>query len=140
MKIIYKNEHDTEEFDKERYLNSLRSYGEIDEDLAQEVIKEKIEAFPIRHVSVLVKEAIPLFKNEEDAKRYYEAHKQKDTGGFERLRRITGYLVGTVARWNDFKKAELRDRTPHTVPQGYSLRDKIPREQLKEHERVKNQV
>lgn len=32
---------------------------------------------------------------------------------FERLRRITGYLVGTVDRWNDGKKAELNDRVKH---------------------------
>ena len=29
-----------------------------------------------------------------------------DQGKFERLRRITGYLVGTLDRWNDAKKAE----------------------------------
>ena len=34
---------------------------------------------------------------------------------FDRLRRITGYLVGTVDRWNDAKKAELNDRIKHTV-------------------------
>ena len=28
---------------------------------------------------------------------------------FERIRRITGYLVGTMERWNDAKKAEERD-------------------------------
>ena len=33
--------------------------------------------------------------------------------GFERIRRITGYLVGTVDRWNDAKKAELDDRVKH---------------------------
>ncbi|MCM1296597.1 MAG: hypothetical protein NC311_13755 [Muribaculaceae bacterium] len=32
---------------------------------------------------------------------------------FERIRRITGYLVGTTDRWNDAKKAELRDRVKH---------------------------
>jgi len=32
---------------------------------------------------------------------------------FQRLRRITGYLVGTIDRWNDGKKAELADRTKH---------------------------
>lgn len=33
--------------------------------------------------------------------------------GFERIRRITGYLVGTVDRWCDAKKAEERDRVKH---------------------------
>ena len=32
---------------------------------------------------------------------------------FERIRRITGYLVGTMDRWNDAKKAEERDRVVH---------------------------
>ena len=34
--------------------------------------------------------------------------------GFERIRRITGYLVGTVDRFNDGKKAEEHDRVKHT--------------------------
>lgn len=35
---------------------------------------------------------------------------------FERIRRITGYLVGDTARWNSAKLAELRDRVTHTAP------------------------
>ncbi len=35
---------------------------------------------------------------------------------FERIRRITGYLVGTTDRWNNAKKAELRDRVKHGLP------------------------
>lgn len=34
---------------------------------------------------------------------------------FERIRRITGYLVGTMDRWNDAKRAEERDRVKHGV-------------------------
>ena len=34
---------------------------------------------------------------------------------FERIRRITGYLVGTIDRWNDAKRAEEHDRVKHTV-------------------------
>ena len=33
--------------------------------------------------------------------------------GFERIRRITGYLVGTIDRWNDAKRAEEKDRVKH---------------------------
>ena len=32
---------------------------------------------------------------------------------FERIRRITGYLVGTMDKWNDAKKAEEHDRVKH---------------------------
>ena len=35
--------------------------------------------------------------------------------GFERIRRITGYLVGTMDKWNDAKRAEERDRVKHTL-------------------------
>ncbi len=34
---------------------------------------------------------------------------------FERIRRITGYLVGTVERFNDAKRAEERDRVKHSM-------------------------
>ena len=33
--------------------------------------------------------------------------------GFERIRRITGYLVGTMVMWIDAKRAEERDRVKH---------------------------
>lgn len=33
--------------------------------------------------------------------------------GFERIRRITGYLVGTIDRFNNGKRAEERDRVKH---------------------------
>lgn len=32
---------------------------------------------------------------------------------FERIRRITGYLVGTLDRFNDAKRAEEADRVKH---------------------------
>ena len=32
---------------------------------------------------------------------------------FHRLRRITGYLVGNLGRWNNAKRAEERDRVKH---------------------------
>lgn len=37
-----------------------------------------------------------------------------DGVGFERIRRITGYLVGTVDKFNNAKKAEVNDRVKHT--------------------------
>lgn len=32
---------------------------------------------------------------------------------FQRIRRITGYLTGTLDTWNDAKRAEERDRVKH---------------------------
>ena len=34
---------------------------------------------------------------------------------FERIRRITGYLVGTMDNWNDAKSAEEADRVKHSL-------------------------
>ncbi|MCD8107745.1 MAG: hypothetical protein LUE20_07265 [Oscillospiraceae bacterium] len=34
---------------------------------------------------------------------------------FERIRRITGYLVGTLDRFNNAKRAEVGDRVKHSV-------------------------
>ena len=45
------------------------------------------------------------------------AMEKKTTGegvGFERIRRITGYLVGTVDRFNNAKQAEEHDRVKHS--------------------------
>lgn len=35
---------------------------------------------------------------------------------FERIRRITGYLVGTLDRFNDAKRSEESERVKHSVP------------------------
>ena len=44
-------------------------------------------------------------------------HRQEgsDGVGFERIRRITGYLVGTLDRFNNAKRAEEHDRVKHGV-------------------------
>jgi hypothetical protein len=34
---------------------------------------------------------------------------------FQRIRRITGYLVGTMDRFNNAKKSEVEDRVKHDV-------------------------
>ena len=34
---------------------------------------------------------------------------------FERIRRITGYLVGSLDRWCNSKKAEEKDRVKHRI-------------------------
>ena len=44
-----------------------------------------------------------------------ELHKYGEGVGFERIRRITGYLVGTIDRFNNAKRAEVNDRVKHGV-------------------------
>ena len=38
---------------------------------------------------------------------------------FERIRRITGYLVGTMDHWNDAKTSEEKDRVKHGIGAGF---------------------
>jgi len=41
---------------------------------------------------------------------------------FERIRRITGYLVGTMDHWNDAKTSEEKDRMKHEMtPSGRDI-------------------
>ena len=52
---------------------------------------------------------------------YVDVKYTYDNVPFERIRRITGYLVGTVDRFNDAKRAEVQDRVKHTIDCGCSL-------------------
>jgi anaerobic ribonucleoside-triphosphate reductase len=59
-----------------------------------------------------------LMDTQRNKKQKQEVDVQKKIGegiGFERTRRITGYLVGTLDRFNDAKRAEERDRVKHGV-------------------------
>ena len=49
-----------------------------------------------------------------------QCHRKEGEGdtGFERIRRITGYLVGTMDHWNNAKAAEEKDRVKHDVNTG----------------------
>ena len=42
-----------------------------------------------------------------------ETEKMVKAKPISRIRRITGYLVGSMDRWNDGKRAEERDRVKH---------------------------
>ena len=83
-------------------VDGVEIAGEIGEDEARAYIERaphgtyKIEANP---------------DGEEIDLTYYTVERKP----FERIRRITGYLVGTMDRWNDAKRAEERDRVKHAV-------------------------
>ncbi len=44
---------------------------------------------------------------------YVDISYNYDVIPFDRIRRITGYLVGTLDRFNDAKRAEVDDRVKH---------------------------
>ena len=115
--ILYFHPDDIVKFDIERYATSLNKFAKIDRAEIEQAIKQ-FDNFENLHVSRLVELGAALIaknKNEEAAKEYFEDHSQYFGEKFERLRRITGYLVGTLDRWNDGKKAEEHARVKHSV-------------------------
>ena len=48
---------------------------------------------------------------------------------FDRIRRITGYLVGTLDRFNNAKRAEVRDRVKHSVVTEVNLQPKTQKDE-----------
>lgn len=54
---------------------------------------------------------------------YVEIKYEYTTKAFDRIRRITGYLVGDLDRFNNAKKAEVEDRVKHSVSQSDTFED-----------------
>ena len=117
-KIIYKNPNDAVNYDAKRFVKSLNKYTKVTEKEVAEALQE-FDQYETMHVSCLVEVGMRLIaakQGEKVAKEYYKDHAEHfDEGKFERLRRITGYLVGTLDRWNDAKKAEEAARVKHSV-------------------------
>ena len=117
-KIIYKNQNEVENFDLKRFVKSISRYAKVNEKEVKEAL-EDYDRYETMHVSCLVEVGMKLIAKNADegaAKEYFNEHSEYfDEGKFERLRRITGYLVGTLDRWNDAKKAEEKARVKHSV-------------------------
>lgn len=117
-KIIYRNSNEIENFDLKRFEKSLAKYAKVSEKDVKEALKE-FDQYETMHVSCLVEVGMKLISEksgESAAKEYFDEHSEWfEEGKFERLRRITGYLVGTLDRWNDAKKAEESARVKHSV-------------------------
>ena len=130
--IIYFNPSDAAKFDFERYANSLKRYADISDKDIKAALK-CVNEYENLHVSRLVELGVALigkFGSEAKAKQYFEAHNQYFGEKFERLRRITGYLVGTLDRWKEKKKAEEKARVKHSVNSAIS--DAVRAERLEQ--------
>ena len=68
--ILFNKPSETEKFDKEKFLNSLKQFGEFDSKIVDEGLKE-LSQFPELHYSRLIELGIKSFKNNEDAKKYF---------------------------------------------------------------------
>ena len=117
-KIIYKNPNDAVNFDLKRFAKSLNRYAKVSEQEVKDALAD-FDQYETMHVSCLVEAGMKLIADKKDeaaAKEYFDEHAEYfEEGKFERLRRITGYLVGTLDRWNDAKKAEEHARVKHSV-------------------------
>ena len=133
MQILYRCPSDKVLFDMDRFLESIHRY---DQSVTEDDVKLALQEFHYdpMHVSVLVEVGVSVIKNEEAAKKYYDDHREwfDSSVYFERLRRITGYLVGSLERWNDGKKAEEKARVKHGLPGQYTRteKDEIEAEKL----------
>lgn len=79
-------------------------------EISNEEKKAYMDYVVSRHTDQKITELnITLDGDYVDLKFKYEPH------NFERIRRITGYLVGTLDNWNDGKRAEEHDRVKHDV-------------------------
>lgn len=78
-----------------------------DEEIAAYVAHAK-EKYPDRQINALEVQVDGEFVN---------LKYSLEPVSFQRIRRITGYLVGTLDRFNSAKRAEVNDRVKHTVEQ-----------------------
>ena len=81
--------------------------GTISEEEKEAYVKYITGKYPNKNITAI---DVTLDGEYADIK-YYFAPKD-----FERIRRITGYLVGTLDNWNNGKRAEEHDRVKHNVP------------------------
>ena len=88
-------------------------YGNI-EDLTEKEIRAYIKEVEKEKNSEVVE--LKLYADEE--KGYIGRSAKVKPIPFDRIRRITGYLVGTLDRFNDAKRSEEHDRVKHSLNSG----------------------
>ena len=86
--------------------------------LPQEEIKAYVDQLKASNPDKLFKTVDFIIDGE-----YVDMKYTYDNVPFERIRRITGYLVGTVDRFNNAKRAEVEDRVKHSIDCGCSLEE-----------------
>ena len=76
----------------------------------------KVKGYQWNKLITMIAVAVDNNKRKEVIKMEKDVKRTKMVGegvGFDRIRRITGYLVGTLDRFNNAKKAEVADRVTH---------------------------
>ena len=81
--------------------------GVLDDNEIQCYLEKLRKEYPAEHISEL-----EIKLNDDDTVSLDYGVKPPE---FQRIRRITGYLVGTLDRFNDAKRAEERQRVKHKI-------------------------
>lgn len=79
-------------------------------EMPQSEIDEYVRRIRKKHTDRIINELTLTING-----KYVDIQYNYDTVPFERIRRITGYLVGTLDRFNDAKKAEESQRIKHEI-------------------------
>lgn len=82
--------------------------------LKGDISEREIEYYTNELISKHPDQYITEITIEEDGE-FVNCSYKYDNPSFERIRRITGYLVGTLDRFNNAKKAEVADRVKHNA-------------------------
>jgi hypothetical protein len=91
-------------------MNVIFKHGDITE-ISEEEKLAYMEYVKKKYPDEIIDTLIISFDDEGYAN--LEVHKHSVP--FERIRRITGYLVGSLSRFNDGKRAEEHDRVKHGI-------------------------
>lgn len=80
----------------------------IGEQLSQQEIDSYVDYSKEKYSGITIKSLTIKVDGE-----YVDIETELESVPFDRIRRITGYLVGTLDRFNDGKRAEVEDRVKH---------------------------
>lgn len=80
-------------------------------EIPNDVTEQEIEAYVNRGINKYGKllSSMTIYFDGDYVELYYDFKNEP----FQRIRRITGYLVGDKSRWNDAKSSEEEDRVKH---------------------------
>ena len=111
-----------EDIDKEldNRINKITETFDVDPDISDMellIYMRYVEAEQVKNKDALKDLVIKVIPGEDNVSIDYNMQPPQ----FQRIRRITGYLVGTIDRFNNAKRHEEHDRLKHTDRNGNSF-------------------
>lgn len=91
----------------EKEIDGVKSV--FPEEMSEEETAQYVQRGKRKYGDKLRGIEIEISEDQQDVLLYYDVPPVK----FQRIARITGYLVGTLDRWNNAKRAEEHDRVKH---------------------------